>query len=527
LAGALRLPDIRQPLIDAFSWRESSTAMMADNFRQRNWNVFYPEVNWAGPGQTYQGREFQVISYVTAVLQQIFGWHDWFGRLVAVGFGLWSIVAFYLLVREALGCERAWASALMLALLPGAAFVDRSFLPDPAMLALTLTGFWLLLVYLRSDKTWVLVLATSLTALGVMAKLPGIIMLGPMAYAIVSALRQRTLMKGGTLAALGFALASMLIPIIAYYGWAIYLGTNYPPFVVVGVGYVWEEPREFLKNVFYLRLLGAELVEWFLTIPVMILASVGLLTKERSSRSIKLPLLFESWLLSAMILYALAASEIVHNTWNLLIFAPPVAGLAGRALLRFVGKCNTRSHLHWAVIGRTVVIAALLLWSGHIALNHMKIPWSSQSWTMGHRLAELSAPDDLVITAANGIGDPVGIYYSRRRGWVWPPGGLCPPGGPLPDLDSMALQDDAESIKRLEALRGAGGLWFAIARGATDNRGRRMVEYNRDFLAYLEQVSSYSEQTSDYLIYKLRSVTPSLNDVKGECTGRRWFAWSR
>ena len=45
VAAALRLQDMRQPLVDAFSWREASTAMMADNFYQTSWNIFFPEVN--------------------------------------------------------------------------------------------------------------------------------------------------------------------------------------------------------------------------------------------------------------------------------------------------------------------------------------------------------------------------------------------------------------------------------------------------------------------------------------------------
>ncbi len=85
LAALFRLHDVQQPLIDAFSWRQASTAMMADNFLARSWNIFFPEVSWTGPGPAYQGRELQIISYITALLYALFGWHDWLGRLVAIG----------------------------------------------------------------------------------------------------------------------------------------------------------------------------------------------------------------------------------------------------------------------------------------------------------------------------------------------------------------------------------------------------------------------------------------------------------
>jgi hypothetical protein len=95
VAAILRFNHINQPLTDLFSWRQSSTAMMAENFYRRNWNIFYPEVNWTGPGPNYQGREFQTVSYIAALLYVIFGQQDWVGRSIAVMFGLWGIFALY------------------------------------------------------------------------------------------------------------------------------------------------------------------------------------------------------------------------------------------------------------------------------------------------------------------------------------------------------------------------------------------------------------------------------------------------
>src|SRR5437762_3601400 len=59
LGASLRLEHITEPFFDKFSWRTSSTAMMAENFYRGHWNILYPEVDWGGPGPNYQGREFQ------------------------------------------------------------------------------------------------------------------------------------------------------------------------------------------------------------------------------------------------------------------------------------------------------------------------------------------------------------------------------------------------------------------------------------------------------------------------------------
>src|SRR4029078_7868460 len=99
IAAALRLNNITQPFIDDNAWRESSVAMMAQNFYQKSWNIFYPEVNWVGPGPGYQGREFQTVTYITALFHLLFGQHDWIGRCLRVTFGLLGIFALHQLVR--------------------------------------------------------------------------------------------------------------------------------------------------------------------------------------------------------------------------------------------------------------------------------------------------------------------------------------------------------------------------------------------------------------------------------------------
>ena len=43
VALLMRVQYLTQPFIDAFSWRQASTAMMAENFFKNNWNILFPE----------------------------------------------------------------------------------------------------------------------------------------------------------------------------------------------------------------------------------------------------------------------------------------------------------------------------------------------------------------------------------------------------------------------------------------------------------------------------------------------------
>src|SRR5215831_10220582 len=120
LGGVLRLEHVAEPFVDKFSWREASTAMIAQNFYRGHWNILYPEVDWGGPGPNYQGREFQTVTYVAAILYHVFGQHEWVSRSVTVSFGLWGIFALYKLIRRVWDDERALVGAGLMSVLPGA-----------------------------------------------------------------------------------------------------------------------------------------------------------------------------------------------------------------------------------------------------------------------------------------------------------------------------------------------------------------------------------------------------------------------
>jgi predicted membrane-bound mannosyltransferase len=190
--------------------------MMADNYYNSNWNILCTELNWDGPGPGYQGREFQTLSYFAALLYVLVGQHDWVGRAVAVMFGLWGIFALYQPVRRVWDEQRALASAAVMALLPGSIFIERSFLPDPAMVALVTTSIWMFVVYLQTDRWHYLVLATVIGTWGFLTKITGLIVGIPMLYAMLAILSRRRMLHPSRLATLGavavFGLAPMRRP---------------------------------------------------------------------------------------------------------------------------------------------------------------------------------------------------------------------------------------------------------------------------------------------------------------------------
>ena len=58
---AWRLFQITQPFVDAWCWRESDVAMIAENFYRNGYNIFYPQINWAAASSGYIGTEFPLV----------------------------------------------------------------------------------------------------------------------------------------------------------------------------------------------------------------------------------------------------------------------------------------------------------------------------------------------------------------------------------------------------------------------------------------------------------------------------------
>jgi len=312
VAAVLRFYAIDQPFIDAFSWRQGSTAMMAENFYRTNGNIFYPEVNWSGPGPNYQGREFQTVTYVAALFYHILGQQDWIGRSVAVVFGLWGIFALYQLVR----C--VW--------------------DEPRALART-----------------------------------------------------------------------------------------YPPHHFAGGGnWMWDLGlKTLIEETYYLPKLFERIQGWLWTPPVLLLVGCGLLLPVAQKPAIKESVepvdkpiwLFHGWLLANVLLFLVGPREIVGNPWNLHLVNPAAAALSGHALVSLARRFQQTLHLRlmflthaatwWVAVLLPLALFLAIGVYGRSRLPFLYYPYAGQSYQVGQALRQLSAPDELVITMANALGDSI------------------------------------------------------------------------------------------------------------------------
>jgi hypothetical protein len=514
----LRIEDLRQPLVDQFSWRQASTAMMADNLPLNGWNPLWPEVSWTGDQRGYQGRELQSLSIAAAVLDHLFGWQDWHGRAVAILCGMVSIFALYRLVSVLSGRWQGVITAGLYAVLPGAVFIERSYLPEPAMLAFTLTGLCFVAEGLARRRAGLLLAGWLFVTLGLLAKVTAVAALPALVYLVVFGLKPVFAPRKLLLLALATVASGAIV--FSYYRWAVHLGQSYPPYHIAGHGWLWDVgPRHFLANGYYLDIFRWHVETWLWGPVILALSVVGLLlplprspdTTPATATPLRAPLFFQAWAFGAAILYGLAALELRDNSWNLHIFNPAAAGLAGHVLgwlVRFAartGPPRIGAVLSVALLAGSMVVVAATTRAG---LTHMRQAGNAQAdYEIGARLADLACPGDLVAVSGTDVGSPIAIYYSRHRGFVFPP-----PDRAIEGDYGVLLPDGPEAIDVIRDFARRGARWFAFARASTDNLNQRFTQHHTGLIAFLDASAERVETNAVFTIYdlaKLSGQTPS------------------
>ena len=98
-------------------------------------NIFYPQILWGGATEGYVGEtEFQLYTFVVALLYKIFGAHEYLGRLVSIFAFCGGAFFLYKLARKYIGAQGAIIALLFYTFNPHIFFYSRAFMPESTML---------------------------------------------------------------------------------------------------------------------------------------------------------------------------------------------------------------------------------------------------------------------------------------------------------------------------------------------------------------------------------------------------------
>jgi 4-amino-4-deoxy-L-arabinose transferase-like glycosyltransferase len=475
-----RLIHVSQPFIDAYSWRQADVAMISENFYLHGFNIFYPQINWAGNSPGYVGTEFPLVPFFASLLYLFFGVQDWIGRSVSVGFFAFSVPFFHLLVRTISNERSAWFAVGIYTLAPLSVFASRSFMPDMASLGFSIVALYLFTAWIEDEKSlWRFAAACAATTLAILIKLPSIIIGVPMLYMAWRQYSTKLVRKPKLWV---FAVSSLLFP-LAWYSHAYWLSLSHYPHHLFGSG-----GFETVSLDWYLNILQQAATSGLTPV-----ASAALLLGIWLPPQTKFGHLFHWWLL-AILLFMIVAGQGHRHPWYLLPVVPVGAALAGRACDFALSRIAQPARLKTLVYG--LIFFSSLSYFSFVYLNPLYEPLALPAWHAGNELNGM-APPDALIAVADG-GDPTCLYYSRRKGWHF-----------LENFGAAPV-DSQRAIAELERLRERGASYLVFTR----HKPWWWSDRYTGLWTYLDSRYRRLRHTQDYTIFDLG--TPAIGKVAGD-----------
>ena len=462
----LRLIHITQPFIDWWSWRQADVAMIAENFYLHGFNLFYPQINWAGTAPGYVGTEFPLVPFLASLLYLVFGVQDWIGRSLSVLFFAMSVPCLYLLVRRVFNQRSAIFAVVIYTLVPLSIFASRSFMPDAASLSFSLAALYFFIEWLERERGLRLFVAVSATtSLAILVKMPAIIMGLPMLYLVWKKYGMQFIFRRAVWA---LAVLSLIFP-LAWYSHAYLISLSFAPYHFFGEGGV-----KIVGVSSYLAILRKTATS-SLTPIVFALMLPGIILPSQT----KYGRMFHSWLI-AIILFVLIAGEGNRHEWYRLPLVPVAAAFAGSACDVAWRRMAARIGSPLAPLLACIIFMAALAYFSYIYTKPFYEPISLTAWHAGIEINRIAPREALVIIPDD--GSPTAIYYSRRKGWnIYEP------------------QKSQEAIAWIEALRKGGAGYLMLP----ENKFWWLEEY-RELKEYLDGHYRRIRETNEMIIFAVR-----------------------
>jgi len=433
VAASLRLIYIDAPLLDAHRWRQVDTAFMARAFYEGTINPLRPEAAWGGSHGLVES-EFPLLPALVAVFYRLFGPDETWGRLIVAAFSICSVWLMYVLARELTGrAAGGLAAATLMAFSPAAVFYGRAFMPDTLMVCFSLAA---VIGFLRNGDTGsgrALAGGAVTLALAILVKLPGILVLAPIAWIAWSTRRSHILSDRRLLTAI---LVPCAIGVAWYaYAYSIFLHTGLT-FGIVGTTKTylpdvgpgpwptafskWSSVDLLTSRRFY-ETLFTRLYFLHLTPPGFALALIGVL----AARSLPARRTMDVWLL-AVLAFVFAAGEghMGHDYYQLPLVPIACFYFAAVAWPAFdpgwIGRSVRPGPAGRLLVGAVVgIIGGLCFWQSGVIDRHFRPEnLDTRLFRAGQEIDGATEDNSLMVVVDDyGVNSPMLLYFAHARGW--------------------------------------------------------------------------------------------------------------
>jgi 4-amino-4-deoxy-L-arabinose transferase-like glycosyltransferase len=395
LIFATRIPYINNSTAEAGElWRQTDTESIARNFIKYRFNIFYPQLNYDGVPPIYVQLEFQITTFLIAILYKIFGYHIWLARLVPISFFMLSVYFLYLIAKRFFSLPQALVVIIIYSMLPLNIYFSRAIMPEASLLCFFNGAFYFFIKWRDDERFSTLITAALFMCIAISQKPPAAFM----GLAMIGICYEKFRFKLLKQWQLWVFAAISLIPNAIYFTW---LGTIATQKFVNGIAAKHIIPK------FYTAMTSPEAYKFYTTsLPeafgnaVLVLAIIGIFTvlskKER-------PILY--WAM-AMLLEVLLIVSVIKFKYYLIMLTPIIALLSGKIL----GLLWKKSY-----IGKAILLLLIIGFS-YSSYTSIQSGFEVQQWLV--EAADIidtnTKPQDTVVISTF---HPVILTLSDRTGW--------------------------------------------------------------------------------------------------------------
>ncbi len=411
----LRFRHLTSGLVESHSWRQADIAMVASNFYRNGFDIFHPQIDWAGSFPGYIGMEFPLVPYLMALLYALFGEQIFLGRLLSISFCVLSTYYFYLLVRSYFTRPIALISLVFFFFSPLCIFFSRTLISDNAMLCFSIGAIYFFSQWMKNEKTLYFILSLIFAMLALLLKIPAAIIGLPIAY-LAWHKYGWPFLRMTRLWIFGFIVT---IPSILWYLHAFTLAKNNYPFVMFGEGRgVWYTGFGIFLDVAFLKQVFVRLAA-FLVTPIGLIMSIAgaIMTTWNKPNTY----LFHWWAAGFFVFFIIGFPGQGHEYYQLQLL--PVASLFAALFCDEFMKYRDEFNSRILKPGlRTFMVICLIV--GFLVSSLALVETRYHSYIEkilyeGGLSIQPIVPVNALILAAD-WNNPVLIQASKRRGWHFP-----------------------------------------------------------------------------------------------------------
>ena len=435
---AVRLVNINMPILEGTATRQVQTAMIAKNLYANGFNLFYPQVDFLGPGPGYLVLEFPLMNLIAAVLYVLCGGvHEWIGRLISISFFAGSVIFLFNLIKKLFEERTALITIVVYSISPLGLIYSRAFMPDFEMMFFFIGALYFMYQWSQGDKDRFFWFSAIFAMMAMLSKIQAFCICIPLLAMIWQRQHLSFLFKARSWAY--FLIVS--IPVLLWYMHAKNVHHVYSP--VESYNFQasnWFRPHLLISPKFYIEVFEHGWMQ-MLTPVGFTLFLFGLFLKTDSQQG----KILWSWL-GCTIVYMIVFITHMNDPYYNLLFLPITSVFAARAVVwiwQYASKEMTFLHSRFA---RIVGIVLLLILIGCYAAYAYVVPRGYRHIpVLAETIEQMTDKNDLLITSL-----PDGHathYYSKRKGWSFG----------LPGNDPEKTK---EAIDRIEDLQERGAKYF-------------------------------------------------------------------